>query len=1024
MLNEEIDHNRFIDINIDSENESSIQPCKESSNRSDSKKLFNFKRKTVNEKNTETILANLSEIKIHSEDDDDTAEEDDEDDDQNSSQIKNILTKQKTTDLNLSESSLFDFSSKSVMNSSTLSVYQAQKITNEDTNFLDESSFLPWESLDSLNIGDKTLSCIDQDELLEEIDRTLNDSNKQPLMRSSSATIPRQKIRNQLFLSNKSSLNNTLRNESLVDGLLGDIYDRFNITFKENLDSDVFTEMSLSSSRYSGIDLDTESNADHESECRKNYKLSKSTLQSLDPKELTLLINEMSSKINQISSKLIRQLKQKDKLLSKLNRNFDVITALLQANSLKRREDTQMKFTLNPLPGEAGFAQWKDAMQALVRLPGGVPKEFRKSIWLNLSKQYIKDLNIDWNKTRRAAFNDRSNPDDDELGIQIVKDLHRTGCSAFSGHENEQDRALLKRVLLAYARYNKSVGYCQGFNIIAALILEIVEKKEEDALMCMIFLIDHILPEGYFTNSMHTLSIDMAVFRELLKLKLPKLYKHLNELQFNSMTNANLKLTRFKKKPQIQPNTYEPPLTNVFTMQWFLTLFATCLSKNVLLRVWDCIFLMGSEILFRTSIAIWDKLSISVMKANSADSFYSMMSILSVKLFDQNLIEENDLINKIFSYGPFPLSEMREKFTFNINPFLKESKPSKEANDLVKITDQQIDLNLRKTKDKDEDDDEFDDLAKMISCFALLMPNRAVTSSSHQKEIMIQAVAAASALGINKKNKKNENNLNLVTPGAISFISQMYNPKPLSEQLTMDLDDLKKQYKKLKERQKQAHIIIQSASEQYRLKSINEPKSPFSLEPPQIVNHLLIKPDNMNKNTLKTTVHLNTDNHLLNGNLIEKINQSKNVVENILHLDEGPGKERKKSRVYYSDDESSEYDEDDDEGDLTQTEDTVECESLKKMSLLELAEKTKSTSSSTSVSSSSIPSPLIGEKNESKENKHRKLSRESSKSVTTSIIIDHLVKEENRNLTPLNPFPTRHINSNIAKNGHRLGLYK
>ena len=96
------------------------------------------------------------------------------------------------------------------------------------------------------------------------------------------------------------------------------------------------------------------------------------------------------------------------------------------------------------------------------------------------------DINLDWNKVRRIAFNDLSNPDDYELGIQIVKDLHRTGCSAFSGQDNEQDRALLKRVLLAFARYNKSVGYCQGFNIIAAQILEVVDKKEEDAFMCMV----------------------------------------------------------------------------------------------------------------------------------------------------------------------------------------------------------------------------------------------------------------------------------------------------------------------------------------------------------------------------------------------------------------------------------------------------------------------------------------------------------------------------------------------------------
>ena len=285
---------------------------------------------------------------------------------------------------------------------------------------------------------------------------------------------------------------------------------------------------------------------------------------------------------------------------------------------------------------------------------------------------------------RRIAFNDRSNPDDDELGIQIVKDLHRTGCSTFSGDDSEQDRALLKRVLLAFARYNKTIGYCQGFNIIAALILEIVDKKEEDALMCMIYLIDHILPEGYFTNSMHSLAIDMAVFRELLKSRLPKLCQHLNSLQFNSIASSKDKqqknpsatsptaLNKSKSSPVQSITNYEPPLTNVFTMQWFLTLFATCLPKNVLLRVWDCIYLEGAEILFRTSIAIWDKLSVSVIKAQSADAFYSMMSILTIKLFDQNVIDENDLINKIYSYGSFPLNgieELREKFTFSITPF-------------------------------------------------------------------------------------------------------------------------------------------------------------------------------------------------------------------------------------------------------------------------------------------------------------------------------------------------------------------
>lgn len=53
---------------------------------------------------------------------------------------------------------------------------------------------------------------------------------------------------------------------------------------------------------------------------------------------------------------------------------------------------------------------------------------------------------------------------------------------------------------------------------------------------------------------------------------------------------------------------YEPPLTNVFTMQWFLTLFATCLPKATALHVWDSVLLEGLEILLRTAIAIWGTL--------------------------------------------------------------------------------------------------------------------------------------------------------------------------------------------------------------------------------------------------------------------------------------------------------------------------------------------------------------------------------------------------------------------------------
>jgi hypothetical protein len=115
--------------------------------------------------------------------------------------------------------------------------------------------------------------------------------------------------------------------------------------------------------------------------------------------------------------------------------------------------------------------------------------------------------------------------------------------------------------------------------------------NEEYALMILIYLIDSILPD-FFSNNLHALAIDMTVFDQWLKIYNPQLHLHLQKLQSNH-SDVN----------------YEPPLLNVFTIQWFLTLFATCLPRQATLRVWDILMIEGSEILFRTGLLLWSKLS-------------------------------------------------------------------------------------------------------------------------------------------------------------------------------------------------------------------------------------------------------------------------------------------------------------------------------------------------------------------------------------------------------------------------------
>ena len=57
-----------------------------------------------------------------------------------------------------------------------------------------------------------------------------------------------------------------------------------------------------------------------------------------DTDELRVMAKEMRTRISMLSTKLVKQLKRRDKHAYKLQRNFDVLTAILQAVSLKRRE--------------------------------------------------------------------------------------------------------------------------------------------------------------------------------------------------------------------------------------------------------------------------------------------------------------------------------------------------------------------------------------------------------------------------------------------------------------------------------------------------------------------------------------------------------------------------------------------------------------------------------------------------------------------------------------------------------------
>ncbi|XP_068611406.1 TBC1 domain family member 30 [Brachionichthys hirsutus] len=567
---------------------------------------------------------------------------------------------------------------------------------------------------------------------------------------------------------------------SIVDCLLVELYETCGGGSRRNVDCwDSSTEASGSDAflgrSNSGSSFLQELQEKHTRRHQVNYLSQKA------PEALRSIVQEVKYRTGLQSAKLIRQLRRRDRLCHKLQKNYDIITACLQAVSQKRRVDTRLKFTIEPSLGKNGFQQWYDALKAVARLPTGIPKEWRKRVWLTLADRYLHSISIDWDKTLRFAFNERSNPDDDSLGIQIVKDLHRTGCSSYCGQEGEQDRVVLKRVLLAYARWNKAVGYCQGFNVLAALILEVTEGNESDALKVMIYLIDKVLPESYFANNLRALSVDMAVFRDLLRLKLPRLSQHLHHLQKAANKEAG--------------GSYEPPLTNVFTMQWFLTMFATCLPAPTVLKIWDSVFFEGSEMLFRAALAIWERLGERIEDCQTADEFYSAMGRLTREMLEHDLVDAAELMQEVYAVAAFPfpqLAELREKYTYNITPFPTSVK-SGGSGGLGGLGGWESD-------DDDADMDDDDAVVTALGCLGPLGGLLAPELHRYQKHL--------------KDQRSEQGSIAELSPGAVAAGGgaraehQAAINSMMMERMNTDIYALKKQYARIKRRQQQQSMQL------------------------------------------------------------------------------------------------------------------------------------------------------------------------------------------------------------------------
>lgn len=79
-------------------------------------------------------------------------------------------------------------------------------------------------------------------------------------------------------------------------------------------------------------------------------------------------------------------------------------------------------------------------------------------------------------------------------------------------------------------------------------------------------------------------------------------------------------------------------MASMVTLQWFTTLFSYSFNFDVLVRLWDLVFIKGNKILFRISLAIFHLMEDELLECHGINTIMSKMETISLYLQDPYLV--------------------------------------------------------------------------------------------------------------------------------------------------------------------------------------------------------------------------------------------------------------------------------------------------------------------------------------------------------------------------------------------------
>eukprot|EP01117_Protostelium_nocturnum_P010394 TRINITY_DN3739_c0_g1_i1.p2 TRINITY_DN3739_c0_g1~~TRINITY_DN3739_c0_g1_i1.p2 ORF type:complete len:431 (+),score=119.20 TRINITY_DN3739_c0_g1_i1:418-1710(+) len=180
---------------------------------------------------------------------------------------------------------------------------------------------------------------------------------------------------------------------------------------------------------------------------------------------------------------------------------------------------------------------------------------------------------------------------------QINADVPRT----FPSHDffrNQDGQRQLRNILMAFTTLKGDIGYCQGLNYLAGVML--IHMDEESALWMLMQLMKKYDFEGFYIEGTPSLDIYMKKFEDTLPSLLPDLFEHFEKTMF--------------------------PI-QIFVSQWLKTIFAYNFPLDLVFRIWDVFLAEKIDFLLWVVFMILDNNQAALLRMSETDmmSFFNKL---------------------------------------------------------------------------------------------------------------------------------------------------------------------------------------------------------------------------------------------------------------------------------------------------------------------------------------------------------------------------------------------------------------